>query len=71
MAETNGNIKMKTFQWIAGIIITVLMVIFGFVFNEISSVDAKYNECQVGIANIQSQLSSLNTNIEWIKEKLK
>ena len=68
--QANNYLKMKTFLTIFGIIITVLIVVFSFVFTEISAMDAKYDNCQKIFSDVNAQLSGIEVNINWIKDKL-
>lgn len=65
MSETK-NVSFTVFTWVVGIITVLILGLFSYTYSldqKISSNDAKYVELKVDISKIQ-------TDVLWIREKL-
>ncbi len=51
--------------------VTIIIVAFGFAFTLINNVGAKVEEYNEGITGIKVQLSQIQVDLVWIKEKIK
>jgi len=70
MADTNGNLKLRTFGIFVASFITILVFIFGLSFSAIGSIDKKCEDTKSDVSDIKSSISSIETNINWIKQEL-
>ena len=71
MPEQNGYLKMKTFIEIVGITVTVLIVVFSFVFSDIAG---NAETCQNHIQThsmLERQLGEIITNQKWMIDEIK
>ena len=67
----NNYMKTRTFLTLTGILVTVLIVIFGYVFTSVSAVRGEVDSYQKDTTEIKSRLTGIETNIIWIKQALK
>lgn len=69
----NGNKKVdfKVFIWVVGVIMGIMGWLFAYVNNVSGRVDRFTNSFNVDLVSIQVQLSQIQTDILWIKDKLK
>lgn len=69
MDKETQYLRSKTFYWVTGMTITVLIAIFGYTFSCLGNMESKVDGYQIGLVNIQSQLSQIQTDILWIKRE--
>lgn len=71
MTETkNSCIKIKHLLAVLGILATILIAIFSYVFSGMAAVESKYDTCREGLKNIENQLSALQVHIVYIKQAI-
>lgn len=65
----------KLIQWAFNILMMILFAVCGYVFNSvtdrISKVEQRVDALNPTFVQIQTDLSEIKTNIEWIKQKVK
>jgi len=68
MMEDN---KKKYSQWMINLLLSLLLVAYGFIFNStinrIEKVEVLASGNKDVLSNIEARLSSIDVNIEWIK----
>ena len=70
MDKINGYLATKTFWTIISIIIAAITAIFSFTFSQIDRVDQRSELNRENFSSVQSQLSSMHTDLIWIKLNL-
>lgn len=63
--------KKKYSQWMINLLLSLLLVAYGFIFNStinrIEKVEVLASGNKDVLSNIEARLSSIDVNIEWIK----
>ena len=63
--------KKKYSQWMINLLLSLLLVAYGFIFNStinrIEKVEVLASGNKNVLSNIEARLSSIDVNIEWIK----
>ncbi len=68
--SNNDYVKMRHFQWIMGIMVTVMMGMFVYITTCIATMDQKVDINRVEYMQIEARLSEIQTDILWIKREL-
>jgi hypothetical protein len=66
--------KIKISQWIINIVVVLLFGAYAFIFNSVinrlESVEAKVENINPILLEIQTKLSGIEVNVEWIKKSI-
>ena len=60
----------KTLLWILGAIITMNMAFFGYTIGHVNNLEVKVDSNRAQFLRIETQLSAISTDIQWIKREL-
>ncbi len=82
MTKLGEYLKESWFKWLMGILIMILLAVFNYVFASVGALERKMVGVQEEVGEhkvesektnlvIQTQLSQIQTDLQWIREKLK
>ena len=64
----NGFLPRKAFYWTIGIVIMVFMSVMGYTIGKVDDNTENFNH---NFTTVTNEISSIKTDISWIKDKLK
>lgn len=71
MSAEERRVTIKMIMWIIGTMVTVWACAYGYTWQRLNIVEAKAGMVSAKYEDVNSQLSEIKTNVEWIKETMK
>ena len=71
MSKEERRVTIKMIMWIIGTMIAVWGCAYGYTWRRLEITEAKTELVLTKYENVNSQLSQIQTNVEWIKETMK